>query len=174
MDGVYLITPYDRDSVMHYEINNVIDPMNVPATSTCNLGNDNGSTGLSYFDQLTLRILYPHDARVAEFRGTTAVRVDQPVVLKNEWGELGALVQNVVINPRWEIKIPGRTGYITLNQYGADFNYSFVASGSYLVVYSFDDMLGRTYSNGFTVSVVSPSVFDQTISARIAAGALLM
>jgi astacin (peptidase family M12A) len=97
--GVTLVTPYDRDSVMHYEINHRVDPWNVPATSTCDLGNDNGSTGLSGYDQLSLRILYPHPARVAEYSGATVARAGQQVHLRNQWGEAGALVANVVRDP---------------------------------------------------------------------------
>lgn len=156
VDGTTLVTPYDRDSVMHYEINHATDPENVPASSICNLGNDNGDTGLSAFDKLTIRILYPHDARVAEFRGVTVVKTGQPVTLRNEWGALGALTQNVLKKSTWRVRLGGNT---VVEQTSRDFSFSFPTAGNYIVEYSYTDMLDRTYTNVFPLRVRSPNSF---------------
>jgi Astacin (Peptidase family M12A) len=164
--GVTLVTPYDRDSVMHYEINHTIDPTNVPASSACNLGNDNGSTGLSAFDQLAIRILYPHEARVAEFRGATVVKAGEPVTLRNEWGALGALTKNVLKKSSWRVRQGGTT---IVQQATTDFSFTFQTAGDYTVEYSFTDMLDRVYSNVFTLRVRSPKSFAAEIAGPAAA-----
>ncbi len=165
VDGTTLVTPYDRDSVMHYEINITVSPENVPTGSICNLGNDNGNTGLSPFDQLTIRILYPHDARVAEFRGATVVKTGQLVTLRNEWGALGALTQNVLKKSAWRVRQGGKT---ILEKTTTDFSTAFGTAGDYTVEYSFTDMLDRTYTNVFALRVRSPNSFTAESSGLVA------
>jgi Astacin (Peptidase family M12A) len=171
VNGITLVTPYDRDSVLHYEINHRIDPTNVPASSTCNLGNDNGTTGLSYYDQLTIRILYPHDSRVAEYLGATVVQVGQPVTLINQWGASGALIQNIVKNPVWSVK---QNSAQIVNQNSPNLSYTFDKVGDYTIQYTFQDMLNRPYSNSFMVKVLSPEKFRQVISGANSASSVLL
>jgi hypothetical protein len=168
--GITLVTPYDRDSVMHYEINHAIDPTNVPAGSVCNLGNDNGSTGLSGYDQLTLRILYPHPSRVAEYRGATVVRTGEAIRLHNQWGQAGALAGSVVKNPQWRVR---RDGQLVLSRSAVDFLAALHVAGRYEVSYTFHDMLGRAYANTFELRVLSPSDWEETVSGAVASLASL-
>jgi hypothetical protein len=168
--GITLLTPYDRDSVMHYEINHTIDPWNVPANSACNLGNDNGSTGLSWGDQLSLRIMYPHPARVAEYSGTRVVRAGDVVRLYNQWGQAGALTANVVRSPKWVVR---RDGMLVFSKSTVDFQATLYSAGRYQVTYTFQDMLQRSYSNTFDLEVLEPTDFTETMSATAAASASL-
>ena len=158
--GVTHVTPYDRDSVMHYEINRRIDPTNVATTSACNIGNDNGNTGLSAFDQLTIRIVYPFDRRIAEFRGKTVVVVGEQVKLENEWGALGALVGIVVRNPTWMVT---RDNVRVTEQKSPNFAYKFDTPGAYAVRYTFNDAYGRAFANSLIIRVLTP---DQMRSAN--------
>ncbi|MET0554283.1 MAG: M12 family metallopeptidase [Vicinamibacteria bacterium] len=167
-NGVTLLTPYDKDSVMHYEINNVIDPWNVPANSTCNLGNDNGSTGLSAHDQLSLRILYPHSARAAEYEGTTVVRAGETVRLSNQWGLAGALTANVVKSPKWVVR---RDGMVVVSKSTVDFQATLYSAGRYEVTYTFKDMLNRNYTSTFELHVLESSDYAETIAGTAAASA---
>jgi hypothetical protein len=164
-----LVTPYDRDSVMHYEINHKIDPQNVPASSRCNLGNDNGATGLSYFDQLTIRIMYPSDNRVAEYRGVT-VGTGEEVRLRNEWGALGALVAQVVRSPSW---IVSRDNVRIVEQKTPDFAFKLDSPGTYAVRYMFNDARGRSFANAFTIRVLPPDRLRALKAGLVAARAVL-
>jgi len=168
--GITHVTPYDRDSVMHYEINHRIDPTNVPAASTCNLGNDNGNTGLSTLDQLSIRIMYPHDRRVAEARGPRIVAVGDLVTFRNEWGALGGLVAHTVKNPAWLVS-HGNTRVVEQNS--PDFAFRFTLPGSYAVRYRFNDARGRDYVSSFTLQVLAPERLRGHHGALTAARAAL-
>jgi hypothetical protein len=168
-DASTLITPYDRDSVMHYEINTRIDPKNVPAGSRCNIGNDNGSTGLSTYDRLTLRILYPHRKKVAEYVGTTVIAAGERLRLRNEWGTLGALTANVIRSPQWILK---RGSATVTAQSGVDFDFAIQAAGEYSLSYAFKDMRGHSYANTIAVKVMAPAAI-KTLPGVIAAQAPL-
>jgi hypothetical protein len=164
------VTPYDRDSVMHYEVNHKTDPQNVPASSRCNLGNDNGTTGLSYFDQLTIRIMYPADNRVAEYRGVTVVGAGEEIRLRNEWGALGALAAQVVKSPTWVVS---RDNVRIVEQKTPDFTYKIDAPGTYAVRYTFNDARGRSFANSFTIRVLPPDRLRALKSGLIAASPIL-
>lgn len=165
------VTPYDRDSVMHYEINNKIDPTNVPASSTCNLGNDNGTTGLSTFDKLSIRIMYPHDEKVAEYVGTTVITAGQKLQLKNEWGDLGALTANVLKSPQWVLKKGNAT---VTTQKSANFDFAITAAGDYTLTYTFKDMKDRSYANTIPVKVLGPAIHNRNTGALAGARAGLL
>jgi hypothetical protein len=153
-DGVFHITPYDRDSVMHYTLKD-------PKKPGCTLGNDKGNTGLSRLDKLTIRIMYPPDERIAEVRGPKRLIFvpGRPVKLQNEWGVLGALVDNVVKKPRWVVT-RGKDRVTELRT--VDFSFKFDAPGTYDVRHTFDDPLGRDYSNSFKLELVSPGALVGT------------
>jgi hypothetical protein len=155
---------------MHYEVNHRTDPQNVPASSRCNLGNDNGTTGLSYFDQLTIRIMYPADNRVAEYRGVTVVGAGEEIRLRNEWGALGALVTQVVKSPTWVVS---RDNVRIVEQKTPDFTYKIDAPGTYAVRYTFNDARGRSFANPLTIRVLPPDRLRALKSGLIAASAIL-
>ena len=97
-----MLTPYDKSSVMHYQIDKSIDPTNV--SSECMLlGGDNFETGPTNWDQLGVRFMYPSSARIAEFRGDTVAaagrgplsivgngveaELHHPVAAHRRWGD---------------------------------------------------------------------------------------
>ena len=67
------MTSYDKDSVMHY------------AFPTCGIQGNFGYSGLSRMDQLSAHILYPENARVAEFVGTTVLPSTRALSLESAW-----------------------------------------------------------------------------------------
>jgi hypothetical protein len=170
--GIYLLTPYDRNSVMHYVINHQIDPNHVPIGSTCDIGNDTGvrGEGLTRFDELTLRILYPHESRVAEYVGTTVVGVGKPINLQNGLGWSGALTGNFIISSHWTARDANR---VLVSQGTTDLNITLNTVGNYQVDYSFMDVFGRKYSNTFQVKVLDGLALQRQTASLVSTTAVL-
>ncbi|MBI4510180.1 MAG: hypothetical protein HY698_11140 [Deltaproteobacteria bacterium] len=143
------LTPYDRSSVMHYKY------------SSCGINGNYDDTGLSAYDRLSLRILYPEDDRAAEYTGTTVVRTTDTLSLMSGLQAAGANIGYVASGFQWRLNGVLYSTSSTLN--------TSLASGNYQLQISHRDFLGRTFSGEAMVRVLTPQAFDQSIAAPIAA-----
>ena len=142
------VTPYDRFSVMHYMF------------ATCGINGNYDYTGLSYFDRLTLRILYPEDNRWAEYVGATLRRAGQPVALQSGWKARGANLGFAAKDFTWSInKTVVKNPDLVLS----------LPVGSYNFLYAYSDFLGRSYSSSGVIRVLSTSDYDRLMGASGAA-----
>ena len=96
----------------------------------------------------------------AQLFGVATVRVGQLVRLRNQWGDAGALVANVVREHRWTVR---RDGQLVLTRTTVDLQTALFVGGRYQVTYTFKDMLDRSYSNTFDLRVLSSSDFDEVV-----------
>jgi len=155
------VTPYDRYSVMHYP---------APPGSTCQLGAEKDKHGLSYFDKLTIRILYPQSSRIAQFIGATVAAVGERVVLRNEWAFAGALVENVVKNPAWTVTRGNRK---VVQQKTPDFGFVFNEDGLYSIDYAFTDAKGRSFANTSEIRILPPEALLRLRAATTGSNMIL-
>ena len=148
------ITPYDKDSVMHYKFS--------PAeTSNCVQSGSNYSyQGLTDYDRLALRIMYPEDNRVAEYVGTTVIRAGQRVVLESGWKVRGANLDFVAKDFQWSVN------HMTASSPDL---VVMLSVGIYPFQYSYSDFLDRSYSAEGTIKVLSPADYDRLMGATRAA-----
>ena len=144
---------------------------NVPAGSQCNIGNDNGSTGLSTYDRLTLRILYPHRRKVAEYIHATVIAAGERLKLSNEWGALGALTANVIRNSHWVLK---RGNTLVTTQNSVDFDFTDSVRGRFSLSYAFKDMRGHGYVNTIAVKVMAPAAITALPGVDCCAGTTIL
>jgi hypothetical protein len=149
-----LMTVYDPESVMHYS-----------ASAACNVIGNYGRTGLSEKDKLALHILYPPDARVAEFTGRTVVQEGENLYLVFAWRKRGALVPNVAKNFEWLIdgKPVAQTPDLDRK----------LDPGTHTIEYRYTDFLERAWSYKGTVRVLPKDKLNSTIVAPLAAQAVL-
>ncbi len=140
-----LMTPYDRNSVMHYKF------------ASCGINGNYDHTGLSAWDRLALHIMYPEDVRVAEFTGKTVVKVGEPLVLRSTLTQQGATAF-ALKNFQW--KVDG-----VVKSTGDTLNTTFAGAGTHTVQFTYRDFLDREYSSTFTVRVLSPAAFNQQMAA---------
>lgn len=143
------MTPYDRNSVMHYRF------------SACGIDGNYGQDGLSTWDQLGLHILYPEPVHRAEYVGRTVVRTNEYLSLNSGWGNRGATLSVVASSFSW--KLDG----ITYSS--SSWLYTTLGAGTYSLQLSHEDFLGRTYSTSGTVRVLTPSDYAEQIVTPVAA-----
>ncbi len=149
-----LMTPYDRNSVMHYKF------------ASCGINGNYDHTGLSAWDRLALHIMYPEDVRVAEFTGKTVVKVGEPLVLRSTLTQQGATAF-ALKNFQW--KVDG-----VVKSTGDTLNITFAGAGTHTVQFTYRDFLDRDYSSTFTARVLSPAAFNQQMAAVEQAQLLMM
>jgi hypothetical protein len=150
------ITPYDKDSVMHYQFT-------VAQTPSCvQSGSNYSDQGLTHYDKLALHILYPEDALTAEYVGTTVVRVGATLSLHSAWEVRGANMIFVAHNFVWQID--GVTQSTT-----PDLNLVMNSPGAHTLSLTYSDFLGRNYSTSGTVRVLASSAYAQQIAGPLAA-----
>lgn len=145
-----LMTPYDRNSVMHYQY------------LACGINGNYGHSGLSALDRLAVHILYPEPAPVAELRGNLVLRAGTTLNLYSGWQSRGALIGNVADNFSWRIN--GATSGTAPN-----LAVSGLAPGEYLLQYSYNDSLvsvpSRSYAFAATLRVLSAADHDRLFAA---------
>jgi hypothetical protein len=146
--GAGLMTPYDRRSVMHYQF------------LSCGINGNYDDTGLSDWDRLALHILYPEDAHVAEFVGTTVIRRRDSVRLRSAWEARGAEINFVALDFSWRLD-----GWEASREPGANF-YGAVP-GTFTLDFTHRDFLDRSYSYTGTIRVLSDQDFNQEIAAPV-------
>lgn len=143
------LTAYDRKSVMHYKY---VDP---------GINGNYDDTGLSDLDRLSAHILYPEDARVAEFVGTTVVPSTGRVVLRSAWGVRGGDLPFTATNFEWKVANTTRsTGPVLDVQ---------LLEGTYELRFAYSDFLGRAYSYAGTIRVLNPAAYAAQ-AAAVSAG----
>ncbi len=152
--GTGYMTPYDVNSVMHYKFSTA-------SGHTCDTDGNYGRAGLSNWDKLALHILYPEDNRVAEFMGTTVIRVGDTLSLQSAWKARGANMDFVASNFAW--KLNGGT-YSTTPDLITVLN----TAGDYALELTHSDFLGRSYSYTGLVRVLEPDAFDEQIAGPVA------
>ena len=142
------MTPYDRRSVMHYMF------------ATCGINGNYDYTGLSDYDRLGLRILYPEANRHAEYVGATVRPAGSTVVLQSGWEARGANLAFVANSFQWVVN----------NAIHSSASLSLLLPpGKYPFQYSYTDFLGRSYSAGGTIRVLAADEYDRLIAATRAA-----
>lgn len=148
------MTPYDKDSVMHYQFT-------VGETPLCEqIGSNYSDSNFTDYDRLALHILYPEDQRVAEFVGTTVIRESELLRLKSAWMERGANINFVASDFIWEIAGNTYTGPTLEIDLGV---------GEYTLEFSHLDFLGRDYHYSGLVRVLDQATFNAEVVAPIAA-----
>ncbi len=140
------MTPYDRDSVMHYE------------DLSCGIAGNYSHAGLSAWDKLAVHILYPEANRAAEFVGKTVIRSGEMLNLQSAWQWRGANTDFVAKNFQWRIN-----GIAAGS--GPSLSMRINTPGVYNLQFSYSDFLDRAYDFTGTVHVLT----DAEYAARIAA-----
>ncbi|NOZ51154.1 MAG: hypothetical protein GXP37_14080 [Chloroflexi bacterium] len=155
------ITPYDKNSVMHYRF----WPDEVPQ---CNgqTGTNYSNAGFTSYDKLALHIMYPEDVRVAEFTGKTVVKSGEPLVLRSALRQRGA-TSFAVKNFQWRLN-----GFLWSSS--DTLNTTIQSPGNYLLQFSYQDFLGRNYSYTGIVRVLDAADFNGQMAAVQQAQLLMM
>lgn len=150
-----LLTLYDPESVMHYSTG-----------PHCKVIGNYARNGFSEKDKLTLHMMYPEEARVAEFVGNTVMLDTENLWLMFGWKRRGAIVENVASDFQWKIdgKPVGQTHSLDVK----------VPAGVHTLEYSYKDYLNRPYAYKGTVRVLTKDGFTKTIAAPVAARAALL
>ena len=155
------ITPYDKNSVMHYRF----WPDEVPQCSG-QTGTNYSNDGLTYYDRLALHIMYPEDERVAEFTGKTVVKSGEPVILRSALTQQGA-TSFAIRDFRWRVDGIIKSRSDTLNV-------TFTAPGSHAFQFTYRDFLDRSYSYAGSIHVLSAADFNDQVAAVQQAQLLMM
>lgn len=154
------ITPYDKDSVMHYQFT-------VAETPTCvQTGSNYSDEGFTAYDKLALHIMYPEDVRVAEYVGSTVVQAGSTLQLQSAWKARGANMGFAAGNFIWQLN--GVTESTT-----PDLIKVMNTPGTYPLSLTHTDFLGRSYSSLGTVRVLAPLTYNEQIAAPAAANGAL-
>jgi len=154
------ITPYDKDSVMHYWW---------PASTLPNCqqtGSNYSQAGLTGYDRLATHIMYPEDARTVEFYGNTVIRVGETLQLGSAWQARGANMGFVASNWVWMVDGTVRSTTPNLSLAG-------LAVGEHALTIAHDDFLGRHYTYSGTVRVLTNDAYLQMAAADAATHAAL-
>lgn len=139
------LTPYDRYSVMNYSF---------PA---CGIEGNYGYNGLSYYDRLGLRMMYPPAGFPAEFSGKLTIQSGQTLNLSSAWKDWGANMPFVAHNFIWSVDAVTRSTTPTLSLGG-------LSVGNHTLSLTFDDFLDRHYSYGGTVRVRSAAQYADDVA----------
>ncbi|HET7087860.1 MAG TPA: M12 family metallopeptidase [Anaerolineae bacterium] len=155
------MTPYDKDSVMHYKFS----PTETP--SCVQTGSNYSYQGFTGYDKLALHIMYPEDTRVAEYVGTTVVRVGDTLRLQSDWKARGANMNFVATNFVW--KLNGITESTT-----PDLIKTMNVPGAYALSLTYTDFLGRNYSATGTVYVMDAATYTNAAALSASVSPALM
>jgi hypothetical protein len=148
------LTPYDRNSVMHYQF------------PSCGINGNYDYTGLSAWDQLALHILYPESPRVAEFVGTTVYQTGDTISLQSAWEARGANMSFVARDFQWFVNAAPLSTT-------PDLTTTITSPGDYQVVFAYTDFLGRRYGQEFKIHVLTPETYAAQIAGPAAALSVL-
>lgn len=153
------ITPYDKNSVMHYWWPSAVIP-NCQSTGT-----NYSHAGLTGWDKLALHIMYPEDVRVAEIAGSTLLRAGQPLQLSSTWVLQGA---TGFATSDWQWYVGG-----VLRSTATSLYVGGLTPGTYALTVSHKDFLGRSYSYSGLVRVLTDDGYWQLMASTAAAQAAL-
>lgn len=138
--SVGYLTPYDKQSVMHYQY------------LSCGVDGNYGQSGLSGYDRLSLRILYPEAGLPAQIVGLKVIEVRATAFLQFGWRYEGAHMPFVASSVQW--RLDG-----TLVSTAVDFQRVMDTPGTYTVALTVTDFLGRVHSGSSTLRVLSNAEF---------------
>lgn len=147
------ITPYDRNSVMHYRF------------GSCSIDGNYGRNGLSLWDELALHIMYPEDKKVAEISGRIVVRSTEQLRLSSTWKVRGANMSFAAKNFLWRIN--------GANVGNSNSLQTVLPVGTHQLSVTHQDFLNRQYNYNSKVIVLTPDKFRRKIVAPIATSVLL-
>lgn len=147
------LTPYDTQSVMHYEF------------LSCGVAGNYANTGLSYYDRLSLRVLYPEAGRPAQIVGHKSLAAGEATLLQFGWRYEGAYMPFVATSIQWRIDN-------VLASTAVDLPRTFANPGNYVVSLSVTDFLGRVHSGSTTIEVRSAVESSRLRAALAASNAL--
>ena len=148
------LTPYDRDSVMHYQF------------QACGINGNYDNTGLSTLDRLAVHIMYPEDGFVAEYVGSIVVPSTQPVRLQSAWSARGANMSFVSSGFQWIVN-----GSVKSTSTSLDTVLPVGVNSFSLLHY---DFLGVLYRYEGTITVLPPLNYDQFVATINAAASPLL
>lgn len=154
------ISPYDKNSVMHYWW---------PASRVPNCqqtGSNYSQAGLTAYDKLAAHIMYPEDVQTVEFYGDTTIRAGETLQLVSAWQARGANMSFVAANWSWRVDGIQRSSSPSLSLAG-------LAVGEHSLVISHDDFLGRHYTYGGAVHVLTDEAYRQLAAVGAATQAAL-
>lgn len=153
------ITPYDKNSVMHYWWPSSAIP-NCQQT-----GSNYSQAGFTSWDKLALHIMYPEDTRVVEFFGNVVIRAGQTLQLTSAWQAQGA-TGFATSNWTWSVDgiVRSTTPALVLGGLGL---------GDHTLAVAHDDFLGRTYTYNGVVRVLSDDEYGRLVAGNAAAQAVL-
>ncbi|MCP4689715.1 MAG: hypothetical protein GY859_16800, partial [Desulfobacterales bacterium] len=134
------MTPYDRDSVMHYE------------DLSCGIAGNYSQAGLSARDKLAVHILYPEANRAAEFVGKTVIRSGETLNLQSAWQWRGANMDFAASDFQWRING-------ALAGSGPSLSMKIDAPGVYSLQFSYSDFLDRAYNYTGVVRVLTEAEY---------------
>jgi Astacin (Peptidase family M12A) len=155
------ITPYDKNSVMHYWWSAATIP------NCQHTGTNYSQAGLTGYDKLAVHIMYPEDVRTVEFYGDTVIRTGETLQLVSAWQTQGANMGFVASNWQWWVDGVLRSTSSSLSLAG-------LGAGAHTLSASHDDFLGRHYTFNGMVRVLSPGTYNQLVSATNAAQLVLV
>lgn len=144
------LTPYDRDSLMHYWSK---DPPNVCPDVLGNYDND----GFSPLDRLTLRVLYPEEGRPAEIRGRSVALANELIFFSFGWVSDGVYIPGAILDMEWRIN-----GVFESNL--TFFAHNFQTAGTYTVELSVRDFLNRIHTGSRKVEILLPEELNRRAS----------
>lgn len=135
------LTPYDTASVMHYQF------------LQCGVDGNYANTGLSYYDRLSVRMLYPEVGLAAQIVGRKTLQAGETAQLKFGWRYEGAYMPFVASSMAWRIDS-------VLASTAVDFQHVFASPGNYTVTLAVTDFLGRVHNGSALVRVLSPAAMN--------------
>ncbi len=138
------ITPYDRDSVMHYMF------------ASCGIPGNYDYSGLSYYDRVAVHILYPPAGFPAEIVGDLGIKTGEVLTLSSAWKAWGANISFAASNFVW--KVDGITQSTT-----PDLSLAGLSAGDHTVTLDHDDFLGRHHSGSWKVHVMTPQEYTAAV-----------
>lgn len=147
------ITPYDRNSVMHYRF------------GSCSIDGNYGRNGLSKWDELALHIMYPEDIKVAEVSGRVVVRSTENLRLHSTWEDRGANMNYAAKNFHWSVDGNTVSTSSSLQIH--------LPVGVHKMSVSHQDFLDHSYTFTTIITVLSPDQYKRKIVAPIATSVLL-
>ena len=116
--------------------------------------------GFSDKDRLALHVLYPEQQRVAEFFGTTVIKLGNNLRLWSDWQARSGNMSYIAKNYQWKLN-----GAVIGSGY--NLNKAMFSAGNYSLEYLYTDFLGRNYHYIGEARVLPEVEFNRLIGATV-------